>query len=67
MFTFMTIITLLAPAVLAPLGCLVLLRAIGHAEASRRASRISAPSAQITLDPTPVPVPAEHGLERQAA
>ena len=67
MFNFMTILTLLAPAVIAPLGCVVFLRAIGRAEASRRATRAPAPSAQIKLDSPPVAVPAEHGLERQAA
>jgi hypothetical protein len=51
MFDLTTILTLIAPAFIALLACRLFLRALGRAEASRRADRPLAPPARIVLDP----------------
>jgi hypothetical protein len=51
MFDIATIITLIAPAVVAPLGCVIVVRAIERAEATRRRARPPAPA--ILLDSSP--------------
>jgi hypothetical protein len=67
MFDLLTILTLLAPAVLAPPACLMLVRAIGRAEASREAPPVPARPAQIVLDAAAAPVVAERVRERSVA
>jgi hypothetical protein len=51
MFDLTTILTLIAPAFIALLACRLFLRALGRAEASRRADRPVAQPARIVLDP----------------
>jgi hypothetical protein len=62
MFDLPTILTLLAPAVLAPLACLLLLRAIGRADEARRARPASVEAVQPAGEPAraarPAPAPA---------
>lgn len=65
MFDLTTILTLLAPAVIAPLGCLVFLKAIARAETARRET--PAPHASIVRESAAAPVSAEAGRARQAA
>lgn len=65
MFDLTTILTLLAPAVIAPLGCLVLLKAIARAETARR-EEPAPPPASIVREPT-APVSAEAPRARQVA
>jgi len=65
MFDLMTILTLLAPAIIAPLACRFILRAIGRAEADRRPA--PAPPTQIVLDSSAAPLAAEHTRARNVA
>jgi hypothetical protein len=67
MFDLMTIITLVAPAIIVPIACLSVLRIMGRAETTGRASRSSASAARIVLDSATAPVAAEHARERSAA
>lgn len=64
MFDFTTILTLIAPAVIAPLGCLAILKAIGRAEARRR-TRAPAP-VEVVVDRAAPPA-AEPTRARQVA
>jgi hypothetical protein len=63
--TLTTILSLIAPAVVAPLACLGCLRAIRHAESTRRPNR--APAPHIVLDSAASPLAAEPVRERSVA
>ena len=72
MFDLTTILTLIAPAVIAPIACLLLLRAIGRAEAKRRATPAPAQpqirlDTQIVLDSATAPLVADRTVTRNVA
>lgn len=64
--TLTTILSLIAPAIVAPLACVGCLRAIRRAESARRPSH-SAPAPHIVLDPPATPLAADHVRERSVA
>jgi hypothetical protein len=67
MFDLATILTLIAPAFIALLACGLFLRAMGRAEAGRRADRPAPQPTQIVLDPGPTALAADHTRERSVA
>ena len=56
MFDLTTLLTLIAPAIVALVACRVFLYVLARAEASRRAARPAAQPAQIVLDPSPAQI-----------
>lgn len=73
MFNLTTILALIAPAVIGPLACFVLLHFIERAESDRQtpvapaSPAQAAVDAQIALDPGAAPAPAKQARERTAA
>ncbi len=63
--TLMTILSLLAPAVIAPLACVGCLRAIRRAESARRLTR-TAPAPHIVRE-SAAPLAGDHVRERSVA
>ena len=64
--TLTTILSLIAPAIVAPLACVGCLRAIRRAESAGRPTR-SAPTPHIVLDSAATPLAADHVRERSVA